>query len=76
MDRAADVAVKELRKNWRETLDRARGLRKLAAAQPTAELAEVYFEQARFEIDKARGYLKQASALEREFGLEEDDGAA
>jgi len=69
-----EIAVTELKRNCLEALHRARKLRKMAAGQRTREGAELFTEQARFEITKARGYLNQARALERR--LEEHRGAA
>jgi hypothetical protein len=60
-----ELAIQELLKNCQEALTRAKELRKIATLQSTAGEAVRYLQQARFEMDKARGYLKQAAILEK-----------
>lgn len=66
-----DWAIREMMKSCREALSSAKLFRKIAAKQATADQAAEYRRQARFEIDKARGYLRQADFL-RKTEIEED----
>lgn len=75
MSSGEELAIQELVRNYREALNRAKAFRKIAATQQTVTQATEYRQQARFEMDKARGYLKHANFL-RKLKLEENKGAA
>ena len=71
------LAIRELKRGYRESLNRAKAHRKMAAAQPTVERAEIYREQVRFETAKALGYLRQKKAIQKlELELEADEDVA
>ncbi len=58
-------AIDDLKKQYREAMTRADGLRMTATAQPTREQSAEYIRQAKSEQDKAMGYLKLAEILAR-----------
>lgn len=70
-----DLAIEELMKCCRECLNRARTFRRLATTGSAAEQGTVYRLQARFEVAKARGYLRQANFL-RQTSADESARAA
>ena len=70
---ARELAIRDLEKNYRDALRRAKAWRQAASVKITEE-RRAFHEQARFEMNKARGYLRQARFL-RKSELKGDDAA-
>ncbi len=58
-----NLAIEHLKKQYADAIARADALHTLAAAQGNEVQAAEYRRSAGFEMDKARGYLKQAEIL-------------
>jgi len=63
MDNGKQVIVEALKKHASEAMTKAKEFRLIAVSKATKEESELYFQQAKEEEAKARGYLKQADIL-------------
>ena len=66
MDNGKQVIVEALKKHASEAMTKAKEFRVIAVSKATKEEkkeSELYFQQAKEEEAKARGYLKQADIL-------------
>jgi hypothetical protein len=63
--REENPVILQLRRECQKVLERASAFHNIALQESSAERAAIFREQARFEGDKARGYMRHANFLEK-----------